>query len=284
MRGIRRRLARPTVAILGFAAAVPATAGDAPCPAASLCETALGSYGLLMPPDHEPGTRVPVVVFFHGWGSSAGNVLADARIVDPVRARGYALLAPQGLPGPEGGARGWSHQGAPHRNRDEVAFMRGVIADATARAPIDPDRILVSGFSAGGSMVWHLACFDGARYRAFAPVAGAFWEPLPENCPGGPVDLLHLQGFADEVVPIEGRRIGDRWQQGDLFASLALLRREKGLRSAPDRITFEGRYRCRFWTGDPAGRLGLCLHDGGHVLPGDWLGRAVDWFESRPQG
>ncbi len=284
MRLIRRRVARLVVAILGFAAVAPAVAGDAPCPAAALCETPLGSYGLLFPPAHAPGVRVPVVVFFHGWGSAAGNVLADAGIVETVRSRGYALLVPEGLPDPETGARGWSHRGSPHRNRDEVAFLREVVADAAGRAPIDPDRILVSGFSAGGSMVWHLACYDGDRYRAFAPIAGAFWEPLPESCPGGPVDLLHLQGFADEVVPIEGRRIGDRWQQGDLYASLALLRRKNGLRSAPDRIIFEGRYRCRMWTGNAEGRLGLCLHDGGHILPDDWLERAIDWFEALPQG
>ncbi len=272
------------VAASWLAAGTSAAAGDSPCPAAALCATDLGEYGLLLPPGHPPGARIPVVLFFHGWGSAAERVLGNATIRDAVLERGYALLAPQGLPGPESGNRGWSHQGSPHRNRDEVAFVRGLVEDAVRRAPLDRDRILVSGFSAGGSMVWHLACFDGGAYRAFAPVAGAFWEPLPEDCPAGPVHLLHLQGFADRVVPIEGRAIGDRWQQGDLFASLAILRRAAGLPSDPDRITRDGPYRCRFWTTKPAGQLGLCLHDGGHLLPEDWLGRAIDWFESLPQG
>ena len=261
-----------------------AAAEHGPCPAAALCAVPLGSYGLALPETEVEGGLLPAVLFFHGWGSSAGKVLGNAKIRNAVLNRGYALIVPQGLPGPEGGNRGWSHQGSPHQNRDEPAFVRAVMEDVVRRAPIDGNRILVSGFSAGGSMVWHLACFDGGRYRAFAPIAGAFWEPMPKSCPGGPVNLLHLQGFRNNVVPIEGRRIGERWQQADLFASLALLRRTNGLRSNPDRITIDGRYRCRMWTGKPESQLGLCLHDGGHVLPDDWLERAIDWFEALPQG
>ncbi|HFD15528.1 MAG TPA: polyhydroxybutyrate depolymerase, partial [Rhodospirillales bacterium] len=209
--GVRRGMAT-ALAVGWLTWGGAAAAGDSPCPATALCATGRGEYGLLLPAGHRPGDRVGVVLFFHGWGSSAEKVLGNRKIREAVLGRGYALLAPQGLPGPESGNRGWSHQGSPHRNRDEVAFLRSVVADAVRRAPLDRDRILVSGFSAGGSMVWHLACYDRARYRAFAPIAGAFWEPLPEDCEAGPVRLLHLQGFADRVVPIEGRAIGDRWQ------------------------------------------------------------------------
>ncbi len=261
-----------------------AAAEDSPCPATALCRVPLGSYGLVLPETRPDAGLLPAVLFFHGWGSSAGKVLGNAKIRDVVLGRGYALVVPQGLRGPEGGNRGWSHQGSPHQNRDEMAFVREVMEDAVRRAPVDRRRVLVAGFSQGGSMVWHLACFDGRAFRGFAPIAGAFWEPIPQSCPGGPVNLLHLQGFRDNVVPIEGRKIGERWHQADLFAGLALLRRTNGLRSNPDHITIEDRYRCRMWTGNPAGRLGLCLHDGGHMLPDDWLERAIDWFEALPQG
>ena len=63
------------------------------------------------------------------------------------------LVLPDGIatgPGPI--------DGSPSQARDELAFMDAVRADLLARWPIEPNRILVTGFSQGGSMVWDLAC------------------------------------------------------------------------------------------------------------------------------
>ena len=97
---------------------------------------------------------------------------------------------------------------------------------------------------------WHVACFMGGDFAAFAPVAGAFWRPHPEACTGGPVRLLHLHGLADTVVPLEGRPIGDRWHQGDVFEAMAQLRGVDGCGgSQPDGIFIEDGRRCRASTG-----------------------------------
>ena len=34
----------------------------------------------------------------------------------------------------------------------------------------------------------------GQAFAAYAPIAGAFWLPMPANCPGGPVNLSHIHG------------------------------------------------------------------------------------------
>ena len=90
--------------------------------------------------------------------------------------------------------------------RDDVAEGH----DAAARG-VDRSRVLLAGFSRGGSMVWDVACHAPVTARAYAPVAGAFWEPLPASCQGG-ADLFQTHGWADRVIPLEGRSVaGGRW-------------------------------------------------------------------------
>ena len=100
-----------------------------------------------------------------------------------------------------------------------MAFLRAVLADAAARAPIDPLRALLGGFSGGGMMAWRVACDAPGAFRAYLPVAGLLWRPLPEAC-AGPAPMLHVHGWSDPVVPLEGRSVaGGRITQGDLFAA-----------------------------------------------------------------
>lgn len=72
-------------------------------------------------------------------------------------------------------------------------------------------------------MVWYLACHRPARFAAFAPIAGAFWEPLPERCTGPRPKLIHVHGTSDATVPLAGRTLRSGYRQGDVFRSLAIL-------------------------------------------------------------
>lgn len=84
-----------------------------------------------------------------------------------------------------------------------------MIADAAARPGIDPERVLLSSFSIGGSLTWYLACQDPTVAAACAPVAGAFWRPHPTaaDC-AGPVRMPHTHGWQDAVVALKGSRCG----------------------------------------------------------------------------
>jgi len=171
-----------------------------------------GHYLALPPPQWDGHSPLPATVFFHGWQSSAEAFARDQKFVAQFHARGQLLILPDGL------EKTWSHVGSPTQARDELVFMDAVRADMLARWPVDTKRLLVAGFSQGGSMAWDIACYRGADYAAFAPVSGAFWDPLPERC-AAPVDLLHTHGMADDVVPMGGRPIGDRWHQGNVLAA-----------------------------------------------------------------
>ncbi len=152
-------------------------------------------------------------------------------MIDQVTGRGYALIAPDGVFSPYGsGKKSWDILRRPNWPRDDIGFLREVIQDAARRYDIDRDRVLLAGFSNGGTMVWNVACLAPDLARGYAPVAGALWEPMPERC-DGPVDLFHVHGWTDRVVPLEGRPLGDGTVvQGDVWKSLGLLRAGRRLR------------------------------------------------------
>jgi len=245
--------------------------GDA-CPAGQGCSVASGSYRILLPPPATAGRPVGAIVFFHGYQGSAEEVIADPSMTAVAKRLGVALIAP------DGAGKSWSYPGSPAKQRDEFAFVGQVLDDVVARFPVDPGRILASGFSQGGSMVWYLACRMPRRFAAFAPIAGAFWEPLPERCDGPRPPLIHVHGTGDTTVPLAGRALRSGARQGDVFKSLAIFAPggctagwAEAVRAAP---VPEG-LSCRVATGcGSAARLELCLHGGGHVADAAWVERA----------
>jgi polyhydroxybutyrate depolymerase len=252
-----------SLAIASVATPARAQTRDA-CPAAG-CVVEGGYYRIALP----PGETKPVgaILFFHGYQGSAEETLASDALAAVAARLGVALIAPHG----EG--RTWSYPGSPARNRDEFAFVGHVLDDATRRFAIDGDRLLASGFSQGASMVWYLACRMPARFRAFAPVAGAFWEPLPESCDGPRPAMVHVHGTSDPTVPMAGRRLRGGFKQGDVLQSMAVLAPACVAAWSGDEAAGDG-LACRRATGCETGpRLELCLHAGGHDFDARWLVR-----------
>lgn len=243
------------------------------------CTVPLGEYHVTLPDGPGP---FPAVMMLHGAGGRGEgmvNMLADA-----VTARGYALIGPQGLQR-EGSRFGssWSFHPEFEPVRDESTFLEQVLSDVENMFNIDPQNILIAGFSIGGSMTSYLACSTPTIARAYAPVAGAFWRPHPSfDACEGPVDVLHTHGWTDGTVPIEGRVFRDgAVRQGDVFASMEIWRETNGCaRSAPDEITNEGFYWHRIWSSCDAGSLQFALFPGGHAVPRGWADMALDWFEA----
>lgn len=236
------------------------------------CDLPQGAYRALAP----EGAPRGIVLFLHGWGGRADAVLAQPASA-ALRDRGYAVVAPQGEPRRPGDPGGSWNSALRDGRRDDVAFLRAVVADAKARFGAAP--VLAAGFSGGGMMVWRLACAAPDSADAYAPVAGLMWRPLPAACEG-PAPLLHTHGWTDAVVPIEGRTVGGgALTQGDLFAGLALMRAaNRCADDAPDAHDAADDFLRRDWS-DCAAPLTLAMHPGGHVTPEGWADLALDWFE-----
>ncbi len=275
----KMKLIAAALLALGGAAGPAAACGvDGPA-----CAVPLGSYRIELPEGAAPQAGQPAVMFFHGWGGTAAQTLSNRGMVESFLSRGWAVIAPEGL-GREGASGGsWAFHPDRPGARDEGDFAREVLADAAAVHAIDRERVMLSGFSIGGSLTWYLACDDPGLAAAYAPVAGAFWRPHPgmEAC-AGPVRLLHTHGWRDETVPLEGRPLrGGAILQGDVFHSLEILRATNGCdQMRADAYDTEGAYWRRWWTRcTPGSALEFALHEGGHSVPPDWAPMAIDWFE-----
>ena len=118
-------------------------------------EVAHGFYWLVTPPGMRPDTRYPLVVCLHGTETRATDILNFWRSLQP----GLPLIfvAPQGL------GAGWRDTDLPmlHELCDQIADT----------IPCDPERILLTGHSAGGAMAFHLLYVEAFAASAVAVTA-----------------------------------------------------------------------------------------------------------------
>lgn len=131
-------------------------------------------------------------------------------------------------------------------------------------------------------MVWNLACHAPARFAGFLPVAGGFWEPLPDACAAGPRRILHVHGGQDVTVPMEGRALrGGLYRQGDIRTGWQRLMRAAACRPGVAAFTRGERFACEHMKGcaSPAA-MELCIYPGGHMMEPAFLDLGLDWMEA----
>jgi len=241
------------------------------------CEIDGGTYYLNLPEGEGPH---PVLIWYHGANGNGGTVHRGGGLQRDFLDQGYALLAPNGQTR-EGRAPGrFFFPGRDGAARDDVAFTFAALADAQKRANLDETRLYASGFSAGGSMAWLLACEAGEKLSGMVSVAGALRSPNVTDCAGlVGLPVMQVHGFADGQVPLEGRGIRD-WHQGSVWEALDRAREANGCRSNPDSIDISDDFRSRSWDESCAlAAVRIDLHDGGHGLPPGWTSRAKAFFE-----
>ncbi len=266
------RLALVLVFILGIVpAAVQACGSTEPCRFGPDEE-----YRVSPPPGWDGKTRIGALVFVHGHRASATEMINYRELVDAVHALGFMLVAPQGL------GDSWSTPGSPSDGkRDEVAFMSRLMDDLTKRFPIDPKRIVGSGFSQGSSVIWEVACHGDGRFSAFVPVAGVWWTPMPKDCQAPPRPMLHIHGVADRVMPLTGRTLGGRWKQGDVMQAFATIKRVNACPESASVREMRGALSCEISENCGSGKqLAFCLHQGDHHTDPSWFMEVRDWIET----
>lgn len=260
----------------GTGAASEPACGDALCPVEG------GGYALLLP---EGGERPGIFVYLHGYAATAEGAAGHAPLTEPVLRRGMAFLAVEGQPETlSGKGLDWGVADGFTAARDDHAYLARVIDDAAARFGLDRDRVLLAGYSRGGSLVWDIACAEPGLAAAYASYAGAFWEPMPESC-GGPVHLYHAHGFADRTVPVEGQEMtwyGHDFEMGDVQKALGIWRGSMGCPMKADASDTAGAVWIKRWTACGGGSLTYALGPGNHGRPETWVTDLLDWFEALP--
>lgn len=259
------------LSLTGISSVIAGDCGDPDTP----CDIEGGSYHIATP-QTAAGEQAGIFVFLHGSGGTGAAGIKNQGFVDRVTSRGYALLTPTGL------NKDWSvYDGLPDA-RDDVAFLRDVITDAAQRFDLDPDAVVMTGFSRGASMVWDVACAAPDTATAYAASAGGFWEPMKPTCEA-PVHLRHSHGFRDRTVPLEGRQgvwRDQAFHQGNILTGLDIWRETNGCVGAANSSDLEGDRWTKVWDNCDSGSLILQIWDGGHGLPSSWSTDIIDWFET----
>lgn len=123
--------------------------------AAERVELPHGYYWLATPAQMDPQTRYPLIVCLHGTETRAGDMLAFWLSLEAELP--LIFIAPQGT------NAGW---------RDADLTLLAELSDQISQTvPYDPDRVLLTGHSAGGAMAFHLLYVEGFPATAVAVTA-----------------------------------------------------------------------------------------------------------------
>jgi polyhydroxybutyrate depolymerase len=223
-------------------------------------------YRLHIPRDYRPDHRYPLVLNFHGHGSSAQRQEIYTGFSWLADQRGFVVVYPQGAIGPDD-RTGWNSGGPNEPLVNDIAFVSTLLNTLQSTLCIDPSRIYATGFSNGGGMTSVLACTMANRIAAFAPVSGSYY-PLADGChPSRPVPVLEIHGTGDSVVPYDGRAA--QAEESALAWVTAWAARD-GCQPAPQKHTIASAVIEFTWSGcrDGVSVIHYQLAGGWHVWPG----------------
>ncbi len=119
-------------------------------------------YGLEIPEDLDLSKSVPLYVWLHGRGDKTTDLhFIHQRMTRPgrIQPKDAIVLHPFGRH-----CMGFKSAG-------EVDVLES-IAHVSTQYKIDPDRIVLMGFSMGGAGVWHIGAHYADRFVAMSPGAG----------------------------------------------------------------------------------------------------------------
>lgn len=221
------------------------------------------TFRLFLPASARPATALPLVLNFHGLGSSGAEQELHSGLLPVASREGFVLVSPDGL----GQPRRWGLPGLPGERglEADLAFVDALVADLGARLCLDASRIYATGLSNGAFFSSALACLRPEVFAAVVPVAGVYFPP--GGCAGA-VPLLAIHGRLDEVVPYGPGFIFGLVPYRGAEANTADWANRNGCRPEADRVQRTPHVVETSWRGCEAETVLLTIEDGGHTWPG----------------
>ena len=137
----------------------------------------LQPYSVRIPDDYDPRRTYPLLVYLHGSGEDDRNQLSKDWLP-----RAAVILAPSG--------RGTSNWYTSDHAQDDI---REAIADVLENYRVDPQHVVLSGFSMGGYGVYRTFKESPKRFAGLAVFSGI---PRVPNSPAGAPDFLETEDLA----------------------------------------------------------------------------------------
>ena len=164
-------------------------------------------YILYVPEIYDGSTAVPLVLNFHGFGSSASQQMFYGDFRDIADTEGFLLVHPEGTT--LIGNQFWN-VGFPGLSStiDDVGFTEALIDELATLYTIDLDRVYATGMSNGGFMSFLLACQLSEKIAAVASVTGSMTQDTFDDCNAQrPTPVLQIHGTEDDVVLYNGNTL-----------------------------------------------------------------------------
>lgn len=223
------------------------------------------TYILHVPPAYDGAAPLPLVLNFHGFGSSAGQQSRYSGLHAKGDAEGFIVVSPDGT----GEPRRWNNIMSPD-GADDVGFARALLDRLQADLCVDPSRMFAAGMSNGAAFAQRVACAMPARIAAVAAVTALVY---PQNCTADqPIAVIGFHGTADPCVPFEGgvSQCGARLPVPAIEQSALNWAKHNGCSSTPSRTDATASVRAIAYS-ECDGETAVVLYvveGGGHTWPG----------------
>jgi len=161
-------------------------------------------YIMYIPANYTGSTAFPVVLNFHGYGSSATQQMWYGDFRPIADTADFLVVHPQGSL--FNGITHWNVGGwTVGSTVDDVGFIDALLDTVSSGYNIDSTRVYATGMSNGGFMSFLLAGQLSEKIAAIASVAGSMTpETFNNSNPVHPTPILQFHGTADGVVPYNG--------------------------------------------------------------------------------
>ncbi len=153
----------------------------------------------LSAPSSEPGTRLPLVIAFHG-GTDSQEDFAQQEQFDQLGEQEKFIMAYAIAEQDRTAAEGEWFLNTAATSEEDNNFSEAIVDELSESYCVDQDRLYAIGYSLGAMFTYEIACQLNHRFAATASFAGTM--PVnPESCDlARGIGILHIHGKLDYII------------------------------------------------------------------------------------
>ena len=150
-------------------------------------------------PSSEAGTKLPIVIAFHGGGGSEEDFQQQNEF-DQLGEEEKFIMAYAIAESDRTASEGEWYLNTAATSKDDNHFSEAIVDELSNSYCIDEERLYAIGYSLGSMFTYEIACQLNHRFAAVASFAGTM--PVnPETCDlTGSIAVMHIHGKLDYII------------------------------------------------------------------------------------